>query len=287
MTTVAIAGGTGKTGGRLAERLGARFAVRRLGSGTNLLSLADTETALAGAHVGVYLARASRSPYRLTQAKPADLELLMADSFGRAAARCGVRRILVWRCGEDDERLIALGAAGVPLTVVDSAEALEAALEAEPEHASKADALLAPQQPNVPGICSLQRLPLPADWTAEQAIRSYFDWAGAHLPGVSAQCMGDAWTLRAFGFPVLALSLIRGRTTKDSAVLATGGGWLEGAVTGRGTFEFRVVQTRSGRALLTNLMGFVPALPWLLYRLMQAPVHAWVMARFGRWLATK
>ena len=287
MTTVAIAGGTGRTGGRLAERLGARFAVRRLGSGTNLLSLADTEAALAGAHVGVYLARATRIPFRLTQAKPADLELLMADSFARAAARCGVRRIIVWRCGEDDERLIALGAAGVPLTVVDSAEALDAALEAEPDHPDKADALLAPQGPVDAGICSLQRLPLPAGWTAEQATRAYFDWVAAHLPGVSTICTGDAWTLRAFGFSVLCLSLIRGRSTKDSAVLLSGGGWLAGAVAGKGLFEFRVVQTRSGPALFTNLMGFVPALPWLLYRLIQAPVHVWVMARFGRWLASR
>jgi hypothetical protein len=287
VTTVAIAGGTGKTGGRLAERLGARFAVRRLGSGTNLLSLADTEAALAGAHVGVYLARPTRSPFRLTQAKAPDLELLMADSFARAAARCGVRRIIVWRCGADDERLVALEASGVPLTVVDSAEAIDAALESEPAHASTSDALLAPQQTPEPGICSLQRLPLPAGWTAEQAARAYFDWAAAHLPGVSAVCSGDAWTLRAFGAPVLCLSLIRGRSTKDSAVLSTGGGWLEGAFAGKGYFEFRVVQTKHGRALFTNLMGFVPALPWLLYRLGQAPVHAWVMARFGRWLAAR
>ncbi|MBS1149127.1 MAG: hypothetical protein H6Q89_825 [Myxococcaceae bacterium] len=287
MTTVVIAGGTGKTGGRLAERLGARFAVRRLGSGTNLLSLSSAEAALAGAQVGVYLARATRSPYRLTQAKQADLELLMADSFARAAARWGVRRILAWRCGADDERLVPLAAAGVPLTVVDSAEELEAALQSEPEHSSRSDALLAPQPGAEPGVCSLQRLPLPAGWTAEQATRAYFEWVAAHLPGVSAVCTGDAWTLRAFGAPMLCLSLIRGRSTRDCAVLSTGGGWLEGAFAGKGHFEFRIVPTPAGPALFTNLIGFVPALPLLLYRLSQAPFHAWVMARFGRWLATK
>ncbi len=283
MTTIAIAGGTGKTGGALAERLGSRFCVRRIGSGTNLLSISETEAALAGAQIGLYLARASRWSFRLTQARPQDLELLMADSFARAAARCGLRRILVWRCGPDDERLVALAAAGVPLTVVDSADALEAALASEPEPTSQSNELLAPRPSAGKDVLSLQRLPLPAGWTAEQAARAYFDWAAA-LPAVSAVCTGDAWTLRAFGAPVLRLSLIKGRTTKDSAVLASGGGWLEGAFAGNSLFEFRVVQTSKGPALFTNLMGFVPSLPWLLYRIGQAPVHAWVMARFGKWL---
>lgn len=287
MTTVAIAGATGKTGARLAIRLGARFAVRALGSGTNLLSLADTEVALAGAQVGVYLARATRTTFRLIQAKPADLELLMADSFARAAARCGLRRLIVWRCGDDDERLVVLRAAGVPLTVVESEAALEEALQDEPAHATPSCALLAPEATVAPGVCSVQRLPLPPDWTAVQATRAYFDWAAAHVPFVHASCTGDAWTLHAFGFPVLSLWLIKGRAAKQSAVLATGGGWLAGSVAGTGHFEFRIVQTQSGPALFTILMGFVSALPFLLYRLTQAPVHAWVMARFGRWLAAR
>ena len=287
MTTVAIAGGTGKTGAALADRLAGRFGVRRLGSGTNLLSIVEAESALAGANVGVFLARATRTPFRLTQARAPDLELLMADSFARAAARCAVRRLIVWRCGPDDERLVVLGAAGIPLTVVDAAEAIDSALESEPAHPNRADGLVAPQRVPGPGVCSLQRLPLPAGWTAEQALRAYFDWAAAHLPGVSRICTGDAWTLKAFGAPVLCLSLIRGRLTSDSAVLSTGGGWLAGSVAGTGQFEFRVVQTKSGPALFTNLMGFVPALPWPLYRMGQALVHPWVMARFGRWLATQ
>ncbi len=37
--------------------------------------------------------------------------------------------------------------------------------------------------------------------------------------------------------------------------------------------------------LLAAIHGFVPALPWLVYRLTQAPVHAFVMHCFGRYLA--
>lgn len=286
MTTVAIAGGTGKAGAALAGRLATRFAVRRLGSGTNLLSLADTEAALAGAHTGVYLARGAKTGFRLVQAKPADLDVMMADSFARAAKRCGLKRVVYWRCGADDERHAVLAASGVPVTAVDSEEALAEAVTDVPEGAPS-DALLAPKAGMHPGICSVQRLPLPKGWTAEQAAGAYFDWAAAHLPGVSRLHVGDGWTLRAFGLPVLCLSLLRGRSTATSAVLSTGGGLLAGTTAGVGTFEFRVVETAQGPRLFTNLMGFVPSLPWFFYRATQAPVHGWVMARFGRWLATQ
>lgn len=283
MTTVAIAGATGKTGGRLAERLGARFAVRRLGSGTNLLSLADAEAALAGAQVGVYLARAAKTGFRMVQAKPADLDLLMADSFARAAARCGLTQLVHFRCGPNDERVAVLEASGVPVTVVDTEEALDAAVTAAPG-AAPSSALVAPKNGTHAGICSLQRLPVPKGWTAEQAARAYFEWAGTHLPGVGRQITGDALALRAFGAEVLCLSLIRGRTTPTSAVLQVGGGLMAGRPAGDGVFEFRIVATAEGPRLFTNLMGYVPALPWPLYRVTQAPMHGWVMARFGRWL---
>ncbi len=270
----------------MAEKLAARYAVRQLGSGTNLLSLGDAEVAMSGAQTAVYLARATRSYFRMLQAKPEDLELLMADSFGRAATRCQVKRIYVWRCGADDERVTVLAGCGVPLTVVDSAEEIERALEADPPDPEGSSALLAPQPAMGPGICSLQRLPLPAGWTAAKAAGAYFGWA-ASLPGVNSSAVGEAWTLRAMGIDVLSLSMIRGRTTPQSAVLQTGGGLLDGTGAGPGQFEFRIVQTNKGPALLTNLMGFVPSLPWILYRWFQAPIHAWVMARFGKWLATQ
>jgi hypothetical protein len=51
-----------------------------------------------------------------------------------------------------------------------------------------------------------------------------------------------------------------------------------------GWLEFRQVAHR--RYTLAAIHGFVPALPWLLYILTQAPLHAWVMHAFGRHLGT-
>lgn len=45
-------------------------------------------------------------------------------------------------------------------------------------------------------------------------------------------------------------------------------------------FIFKINQTRG--TLLTALIHFRPRLPWLVYRLTQAPLHQWVMRGFGR-----
>ncbi len=60
----------------------------------DLLSLEDTERALVGARYAVYLAHSMMPASRLTQASFADLELLCADNFARAAAAAGVERIV-------------------------------------------------------------------------------------------------------------------------------------------------------------------------------------------------
>lgn len=61
------------------------------------------------------------------------------------------------------------------------------------------------------------------------------------------------------------------------------GGMLAGAVPSHDPqpqFIFKINQTRG--TLLTALIHFRPRLPWLIYRLTQAPLHQWVMRGFGR-----
>lgn len=152
--TVAIAGAAGFVGSALASRLSERCSVIALGrrfskkptdtdeiakSGPgmyprrcDLFSVRQTQEALEGAEVAVYLVHSMSPNERLTQGSFADLDLLLADNFGRAAARAGVRRI-VYLGGlvpPDSESGIsphlasrlevekALGVHGVPVTAV-------------------------------------------------------------------------------------------------------------------------------------------------------------------------
>ena len=95
-------------------------------------SVQQTRDALEGADVAVYLVHSMSPNSRLTQGRFEDLDLLLADNFGRAASAAGVQRI-VYLGGlmpkEDPSELSAhlasrfevekaLGAHGVPVTAV-------------------------------------------------------------------------------------------------------------------------------------------------------------------------
>ncbi|MDJ0786435.1 MAG: NAD(P)H-binding protein [Myxococcota bacterium] len=141
---VAVSGGTGFIGEALLEALDERFetigltrrSVQESRPGVewrrcDLFSLQETERALEGADVAVYLVHSMLPTTRLTQGRFQDLDLLLADNFGRAAAKAGVRRIvylgglipqgesqlsahLASRLEVED----ALGAHGVPVTTL-------------------------------------------------------------------------------------------------------------------------------------------------------------------------
>jgi hypothetical protein len=51
----------------------------------------------------------------------------------------------------------------------------------------------------------------------------------------------------------------------------------------RGRLEFRT--SRQEGFVVAAIYDFCPRLPWWIYRLTQAPVHLWVMRRFGAFLA--
>jgi uncharacterized protein YbjT (DUF2867 family) len=143
---VAIAGATGFVGRALVAALSEEYDVIALGRRgpegagpervgvsrrrCDLFSLDDVEQALAGVDVAVYLVHSMMPSARLTQGRFEDLDLVLADNCGRAAAHAGVRRIvylggLVPRESRLSAHLrsrleveSALGAHGVPVTAV-------------------------------------------------------------------------------------------------------------------------------------------------------------------------
>ncbi len=60
----------------------------------DLFSIQETERALKGADVAVYLVHSMSPNARLTQGSPENLDLLLADNFARAAREAGVKRIV-------------------------------------------------------------------------------------------------------------------------------------------------------------------------------------------------
>lgn len=111
MVKVAIAGASGFIGQLLLEDLSNDFEVMALGRnpsktqfnegstnfvwrGCDLFSLIQTEAALEGAEIALYLVHSMLPRASLTQSSFEDCDLLLADNFARAARKCGVKRII-------------------------------------------------------------------------------------------------------------------------------------------------------------------------------------------------
>ena len=105
-TTIAIAGATGFVGRALIQRLQKDYKVIGLTRSViarnddvdwrpcDLFNLRQTEAALAGADIAIYLVHSMMPPAKLAQGNFADLDLLLADNFSRAAQKCHVKRII-------------------------------------------------------------------------------------------------------------------------------------------------------------------------------------------------
>jgi len=260
----------------------------------DLLSVPQTEVALAGADVGVFLARTSRPPARLVQADVAVLDVLLADSFARAAPRTSVKRLVTFTPGEADAREAVLRASGLPVSVLrgggaDPVAALVALVdhEAEREDVQGAwtPAAQASKERAAGLVCSVQRYPVAPGFTAADVAWAYVAWLGRAVPLVRAQRVDGCAIIRAAGQPVLMLRHAPGRSERDSFVFEVRDGVLTDTAGGVGRLEFRVLLDRS--ALVASLQDFAPSLPWPVYRMTQAIAHGAVMRRFGKWLATQ
>lgn len=276
-----VTGGHGRLGAPLVDAL--RNAGHTVHAPTSaecdLLYPGDAEVAVAGAEAVIHLAKPSRRPARLVQGAPADLALLLDDQLAAAASLAKVARVVHCRgAGETDAVLRAAG-----LAVVPSAPTVEALLDAAvnglaSEAPVAADDAFSGARPTLSSVCSVQRLPLPSDWTAEDAVRAYFRWLPSKVPLVGVAQHHLSFEIFMAGKLLLRLSARPGRVSPHSVALDVGGPFAADAP--RACFEFRVVTSRE--ALITALTGFEPALPWLLYRMTEAPLHAAVMAAFGR-----
>lgn len=295
---VAIAGGTGALGARLAAALEQDFVVRRLGTSAtgrdrvDLLSVPDAEVALAGARVVVFLARLSSPPARLVQANAADVDALLADSVARACRVVAPRRLVAFVCGEADERERLLASSGCPVSLVsgggdDPLPVLERLVRADGVEAPVRLPLWRPAPPaprpwaGGSTVLSVQRHLARPGWSALQHLRASFEGLSSELPGLSALVGDEAIEVSLAGVGLLRLRRAAGRAREGLECFEVRDGALVGD--GVGHFEFRLVEPLG--ALFTTLRGFVPALPWLVYRALQAPLHARSMRRFGARLA--
>jgi uncharacterized protein YbjT (DUF2867 family) len=136
-------------------------------------------------------------------------------------------------------------------------------------------------------VRSVQRMPMPPRWTADQVRAEYGRWLTRTLGGIIQVRVEADGSLDFRLFP-LGLLLLRLEPTPYSRegqrrrAYYIKGGLLTRDPDPAGRFEFRLFE-REG-FLIASIHGFQPSLPWWLYAHTQAYVHLAVMRLFGRHL---
>jgi len=241
----------------------------------------------------VHVARANPPFSRLPRASAADLELLMADSVGRAAKLVGATKVVHFANSADDARTSLLERAGVPLSVLrgggpDPAEHLAALVNGA---ASMETAAWSPadKERETPRFltCSVQRWRRPQGMTALDVARAYFTWLPGAMPLVRTQEREGVFSIFNAGVRVLVLRHVPGRSDADSAWLEVADGALYGGSPRERSprLEFRCLL--DGQAVMAALLDYQPALPFFVYRFTQALLHERTMRQFGAWLEAK
>ncbi|MGQ0505057.1 MAG: NAD-dependent epimerase/dehydratase family protein [Myxococcaceae bacterium] len=146
----------------------------------------------------------------------------------------------------------------------------------------------APNFPTKRDVRSVQRMPLPTGWTAQDVAREYVRFLPRFMwPFLRVATDPDGscrFYLRFSRKPLLVLSYSEQRATQDRQLFYITGGWLAGTFgpDPRARFEFREVLAKG--FVLAAIHSFKPKLPWALYNVTQAVVHWIVMTGFGRHL---
>jgi nucleoside-diphosphate-sugar epimerase len=136
-------------------------------------------------------------------------------------------------------------------------------------------------------VRSVQRMPLPIGWNAEQVAEEYGDWLTKGFRGlinaekdaegvVRFKALGQLCTLLELTPTPYSLKNKRRRAYYVS------GGILSKDVDPPGRFEFRLFPEND--CLIASIHGFSPTLPWWIYSMTQAVAHLQVMHAFGRHL---
>jgi len=141
-----------------------------------------------------------------------------------------------------------------------------------------------------PTVRSVQRFQLPNGKTAEWVALRYLAWLPRFIPWVLQVKVNGNACVFFFAFipkPLLILERSPERSDIHRQLFYICGGLLTrtDSKDGIGRLEFR--EALNGKFILAAIHDYQPTLPWIIYRWTQAPVHAWIMARFGRYLARR
>lgn len=132
-------------------------------------------------------------------------------------------------------------------------------------------------------VRSIQRLPSFSAYSAAWIAREYLTWLPQFFRYIiHVKVDGDVAKFTFLNISLLILTHVKARSNSDRHLFFITGGVLCRRID-HGWLEFRQINQK--RWTISAIHEFVPMLPWWLYRLTQAPLHAFVMRKFGKHLS--
>lgn len=135
-------------------------------------------------------------------------------------------------------------------------------------------------------VRSVQRMPLPVDWSAQKIATEYGEWLSRRFGGLidaSKDVDGVVRFTTLAGIVLLELTPTPySQGSERRCAFYISGGKLSRDVDPPGRLEFRLFPEQG--CLIASIHGFAPTLPWWIYANTQARLHLRVMRAFGRHL---
>lgn len=136
-------------------------------------------------------------------------------------------------------------------------------------------------------VRSIQRIQLPSSWTADEAARYYVKWLENFLNPWIHTTVDEDLNCQ-IGFlgkrTLLELQYSKDRSSKDRALYyITDGFLMDPSVNDRARLEFRKIP--GSNEVIIAIHDYLPSLPWFIYYVTQANMHAFIMGCFRRHMA--
>ncbi|MFP7495185.1 NAD(P)H-binding protein [Terribacillus saccharophilus] len=169
-------------------------------------------------------------------------------------------------------------------------EAARSALEEEEKNKASGSQSKKSKLPSLPtrqDVRSVQRMQLPAGKDADWAAKHYMTWVAESLrPAVRTEVdenLNCKIYLRFMQKPLLILSYAKERSTEHRALYyITGGLFANVKEAQNGRIEFRQIPGK--QEMIVAIHEYLPALPWIVYKYTQAPIHMLVMFLYRKHL---
>lgn len=143
-----------------------------------------------------------------------------------------------------------------------------------------------PQVSQADSVVSIQRMPLPNNWTSFDVAREYTQWLPKILKPfirIEISANGEFIHFKCIGIrqPLLELQFVESRSDAHRALLLVRGGLLRSSNSSQlSRLEFRIIPEQN--LVLAAVLDFTPALPWPIYLLTQAQAHRIIMMLFKK-----